>query len=575
MGGTSMGSTLINQKNLQRSKIKFKLIGIITLIIIFMSAQIFFMVYNSLKYNNQYEKIIDNINMTNQISEKVANVNTELVNVMFGSKKKEQATYRQTVNEIREDAKLILKSDTTNQSKIEIIQILKLMDAMDEDLNATEDSLKQNKLDDSIKDSQTVGTIVTFVQNYSQRYILLEVKNSEDIKLQIKKNFNLTIIFSCISFVIILGLSIIGAVLLSKSILVPITTLKYKADAIAINDLSVEDVEVKSKDELNELAEAFNGMVYNLKNILFKLIGASNEIRNVSSEINNSSSQNSAVAEEISATSQEIAKCINAQSNKVELTVQELVTMLRISENIDISSQKILISSNQSVVSAYNGNKHMNELLQQLKTIKQSVSNTYSITERINIDAKEMNSIVNTITSISSQTNLLALNAAIESARAGESGRGFRVVADEIRKLAEESAASANKISDLITGFQSEISIINAKINESLNLIISESSIAEQTREIFENIEQINKVVENDIRQTSDEISELGLKIKSINISMNDINNISQENLKSTSTIALAIDQQAEKLLDVSKFASELFDLSENLNNTINKFKLE
>ena len=139
-----MGSTLINQKKLQRSKIKFKLIGIITLIIIFMSAQIFFMVYNSLKYNNQYEKIIDNINMTNQISEKVANVNTELVNVMFGSKKKEQATYRQTVNEIREDAKLILKSDTTNQSKIEIIQILKLMDAIDENVNAIEDSLKQN-----------------------------------------------------------------------------------------------------------------------------------------------------------------------------------------------------------------------------------------------------------------------------------------------------------------------------------------------------------------------------------------------------------------------------------------------
>jgi methyl-accepting chemotaxis protein len=565
---------LTNQNKLQKITIKFKLVGIISLIIFLLSTQFILMIFTSLKYNNQYEKIIDNINMTNEISEKVSTINTELTNVMFGSEKIQQAKYRQTENLIRNDADLILASDGTMQSKIGINQILKLMDTMDVSITSTEDSLKQNKLNTAIKNSQTVGTIVTFVQGYAQQYILLEVKNSKDVKLQIQKNFNSTIIFSCICFVVILIISIISAILLSRNLLLPIENLKNKANAIAINDLSISKIEVKNRDELRDLAETFNVMVYNLKNIILKLTGASNEIRNKSSKIHNSSSQNSAVAEEISATSQEVVKYISTQSEKVESTVKELTIMLKSSENIGSNSQRILLSANQSVVSADNGNRSMSEFVDQLKTIKESVNSTYSITERINDSSKEMNNIVNAITSISSQTNLLALNAAIEAARAGESGRGFGVVADEIRKLAEETAVSANKIGDLITGFQSEINLINVKMNESLNLIILGSTVAEQTKENFENIEHVNKVVENGVKLISDEIKDLGLKIKNIDTSMNGINDISFQNLKSIEDISTAIDHQSEELLSTSNFASELFSLSETLNDIIKKFKL-
>jgi len=562
------------KKREKRTSIKLKLVGIFSIIIILMSADIILLTYNSFKINNKYESVIDDINSANKIGEQIADVNKELLDVQFGTKNISEAKYRQTIQDIGNEAKSSLEADGTDSSKIIMFQIYKLLDVVSESIDLTEKSLSENKKDEAIKNSQNVGSIVGYVKDYSQKYILQAVKDSEAIKQEISSAFNKVLIWSIVLFLGILLISIGSVVILSANVIKPIKELKNKASEIAKNNLAIDRVEVKTNDELFDLAFAFNSMVSNFKDIIHKLKQATDNINTTSLELNNTSNQNSAVAEEISATTNEMVSSINLQNEKVGQTVNSLKNMYTASEKISARTVKIVESANSSVSLAGEGNKNISEFLSQLGVIKDSASDTSQITERLNSKAQEMNTIVNAISTIAGQTNLLALNAAIEAARAGESGRGFGVVAEQIKKLAEESNLSAQKISGIVNDFKSETNLINEKMNESITQISVGNDLAEKTLVNFKNISEVNNLVENEIQDITVGIQDFRGIITEISSGMEDVNEISKDNYRASSEISEAIDQQADSLLTLVNLASELNNLSETLNETIKNFKL-
>jgi methyl-accepting chemotaxis protein len=564
-----------NKKN-HRTSIKFKLIGIFTTIIILMSAEILLLSYNSYQINQKYEKVLNNINLANKIGVQIAEVNKELLDVQFGSKKISDTKYRQVIQDIKGEAKVIIQSDVNenDDSKLSMYQIYKLMDSVIESVDSTEASINSNKKDEAIKNSQNVGNIVGYIKDYSQKYILQAVNDSEAIKIQISSDFKKTLIWSIVLFIIILAISIGSIIVLLFNVIKPINELRNKANEIAKNNLSIDKVEVKTKDELFDLAFAFNNMVDNFKKIIYKLSEATNNIKTTSLELTNTSNQNSAVAQEISATSNEIVVSINLQNEKVVKTADSLEAMHTASERINTKSIEITESASNSLLLANEGNKYMSEFMKQLNNIENSASDTSRITDNLNSRAQEMNIIVNTITTISTQTNLLALNAAIEAARAGENGRGFGVVAEQIRKLAEESNVSAQSIRKIVDNFKDETNLINGKMNESIAQISIGNSLAEKTLMNFNNISEVNRIVDNDIKEIAIQIQEFRKIINDISSIMSDVNEISCDNYKSSSEISEAIEQQANSLITLVNFASELNNLSEELNDTINNFKL-
>jgi methyl-accepting chemotaxis protein len=560
----------------RRTSIKLKLIGIFSLILILMSAEIILLSYKSFQTNKRYENVLNNINSANKIGEQIADINKELLDVEFGSKNMSEAKYRQTIKDIKNEVKNIIESDSDSNetSQVTMYQIYKLMDVASQSIDTTEASINANKKEEAIKNSQNLGNIVGYVKDYSQKYILQAVKDSEVIKEQISSEFNKTLMLCVGLFFIILIISIGSIAFLSYSFVNPIKELKNKAREISENNLAIDKVEVKTKDELFDLACAFNNMVSNLKNIVYKLSEAINNINSTSLELNNTSTQNSAVAEEISATSSEIVVSINTQNEKVVQAVGSLENMFTASESINEKSIKITQSANNSVSIANEGNKYMNEFLQQLEIIKNSAKDTSVITENLDTRAKEMNTIVNTITDIAGETNLLALNASIEAARAGESGRGFGVVAEEIGKLAEESNISAQKINQIVEAFKVETKSINEKMLESINQISIGNTIAEKTVVSFNNISEVNKIVDNDIKDIAIQIKDFKQAINDISNKMSEINEISMDNYRSSTEISESIDHQANSLLSLVNLAGELNNLSEALNETINNFKL-
>lgn len=558
----------------RRTSIKFKLIGIFSVIVFLMSTDIVLMTYNSFQFNKKYENVIQNINYANKIGEQIAEVNKELLDVQFGSKNMSDAKYRQTIKDIRDEVKGILNTEGADDSKIGMYQIYKLLDVVSENIEATENSINANKKEEAIKNSQNVGNVVGYVKDYSQKYILKAVKESEAIKEQISSDFTKIIVLGSVLFCVILAISIGGVVMLTSNIIKPVKELKNKASEIAKNNLAIDMVKVKSKDELYDLALAFNSMITNFKDIIHKLNEATDSINTTSLELNNTSNQNSAVAEEISATSNEIVVSINVQNDKVQQTADSLKGMYSASEDINTRTNKIVTSATDSVHLAGEGNKNISEFLNQLSVIKESANATSEITDRLDSRAQEMNVIVNTITTIAEQTNLLALNAAIEAARAGESGRGFGVVAEQIRTLAEESNLSAQKISNIVNGFKSETSLINKKMNESINQIVIGNDIGEKTLVNFNSISEVNKVVNNEIQEITVKIQNFKDIITNISNSMEEVNEISRDNYKASSEISQAIEQQANSLVTLVNLAGELNSLSETLNGTVKNFKI-
>jgi methyl-accepting chemotaxis protein len=232
-----------------------------------------------------------------------------------------------------------------------------------------------------------------------------------------------------------LAAGIVLAVILTRLITRPVLAAVREADRIAEGDLTGEELAVRTKDEIARLAEAFNRMRANLRELVGQLVRTSRQVAEASSQL-------AAQAEQTSAGANETAATMSEMSSTVE----------QVTEN----AQKVAAAAEQAATLATESHRGVERAIEKMKEIEQSSASASSAIDALNQTAGRITQIVDLITQIAGQTNLLALNAAIEAARAGEQGRGFAVVAEEVRKLAEQSASAAKEIYALITAVQSD-----------------------------------------------------------------------------------------------------------------------
>jgi len=396
--------------------------------------------------------------------------------------------------------------------------------------------------------------------------------NVELVRAGLNDFRNTCIIIMSIFVVVIL----ISGILLSNSISRPIKSAVAYAQQLAALNLKVEvpQKDLKRHDELGELAQTLQSIRESFRSIISKINASAEQLAATSQEMAASAQETFNAIDEVSRTVEEIAKGASEQAESTEMGTSKAVLLGNIIDK-DIEQANNISEIINNVTGAVQEGLVEIEKLTKINEENNIVNKTVSdIITKTNESAQKINQASNIITSIAEQTNLLALNAAIEAARAGETGKGFAVVAEEIRKLAEQSAASTKAIKQIVEELQ-----VNAQ--NAVTAMAKTSAIRkEQTGSVAkceEKYNQINKAIRG-CQQAVAELNSLGnemVEMKNVILSaMEGLSAIAEENSAATQEVNSITTQQAAAIRTLSEANENLTQLAQDLHSTVLMFKM-
>lgn len=351
-----------------------------------------------------------------------------------------------------------------------------------------------------------------------------------------------------------------------------ISLLSVASKGIAEGNLSCHLEE--SKDELGTINGSFNRMVESLSQIIGRVNAASNKAMENADKYSQVSDQVAQFGKDVRNTMDELTGCSQDTANNVshiansvgnmQNSVKELIQISNTIESNVIETQSRISESSETLRSAED----------QIQKMKENIINSSEEINELDKKSQQIVNITTTISNIAKQTNLLALNASIEAARAGENGKGFSVVAEEIRKLAEQAAVSSKEISEVINEIQTETNKSAESMKQSINYMNAGTMSIGTIVNTFNDI--VHKI--DEIRNVSDDVA----KVANVLSGENDIISQTVETSLSISEVAASkalsasavVIKQDEMLLQLKTSSKDLIAVVDELMNTISKFKL-
>jgi methyl-accepting chemotaxis protein len=378
------------------------------------------------------------------------------------------------------------------------------------------------------------------------------------------------IAISIIAFVV----GIVIALYISRMISKPVQKVSKAAEEVAKGNLVVEQIQVKNKDEIGELAASFNEMTANLRNLIFQVSTTSEQVAASAEEMMASADQTNSATNQVATAIQEVAGGAELQSKNTEESAKAVGEMAVGIQRVATTTSTVAESAADTTKQAVLGHESLEKVIEKMKTINHTTSETNVVIKDLDRKSAEIGKIIEVITGIADQTNLLALNAAIEAARAGEHGKGFAVVADEVRKLAELSRQSANQISGLIEVIQKETHQVVAMMNKGTLEISEGTQLVEETGQTFNLILKSIENVSAEIQEVSAISEEMSASVEQVNASIDEVTRIARTSVSNTGEIAAATEEQLASMEEVATSSAALANMAENLREMVGKFKI-
>lgn len=399
-------------------------------------------------------------------------------------------------------------------------------------------------------------------------WTVVNVVYEDELFASSNKLLTIMLIIACI-IIAIVSLTIYFA---ASHLIKPLTKLNDFAEIVSTGDLS-GSIEINSKDEIGNLARAFNNTIGALRGIVGDISVEAEKVNNLSSNLATSCNDSSKVTEEVAKAIQVVAENSTEQAKQVGLSADKTVKMEEASRSVTDKCNYMIETAEQSHNISAVAFEAVEKAIYSMKVIVENNEKNLGESKLLLEKSSEIGKIVEVITGIANQTNLLALNAAIEAARAGEQGKGFAVVADEVRKLAEQSAVAANQISNLISGIQTQIASITDSMNDGSQEITSGMETAAEAGTHFDDIEKAISNIFSVVRDVNSATETMIETASSTVTEMKSTSSISEQTAAATEEVSAAAEEQAVTMDEIGNTANQLSTLSHRLNELVSKFK--
>lgn len=412
--------------------------------------------------------------------------------------------------------------------------------------------------------------VMGFATNPTTGWIIGGTVNTEEFEKQAQS----ILIPISITLGVVLLLAIIVSIMVTRSITKPIQQVMKRMKDIASGDLSREPLKSNDKNEIGHLINATNDMNQNMRELLNQIHKVSETVSGQSEELTQSANEVKAGTEQIATTMEELAAGSETQANSASNLASIMGTFTNKVEEANENGERIRKNSGKVLEMTTKGSQLMNSSTEQMVQIDHIVKDVVDKMHNLDNQSQEISKLVSIIKDVADQTNLLALNAAIEAARAGEHGKGFAVVADEVRKLAEQVALSVNDITGIVTNIQNESSVVVNSLKDGYDEVEQGTAQIESTGETFNEISSaINEMAES-IKVVTESLSEITANTQEMNGSIEDIASVSEESAAGVEQTAASSQQASSSMEEVAGSSEQLAKLAEELNELVRRFKL-
>jgi methyl-accepting chemotaxis protein len=382
------------------------------------------------------------------------------------------------------------------------------------------------------------------------------------------RNIILIVSVLATAFAIVIGL------FMGRIIGRPLTSISSKLNDVADGKLTGQTIRTKRKDEIGMLEQATNKMQEELRHIITSVSNATHHVLSSSEELTQSTNEVVQGADQIAITMQELASGSESQATYTSDLSESMSAFVHTIEQSVEESERIYQTSTKVRGLTDEGRLMMDSSVTQMQTIDEIVKQSVEGMRGLDTKSSEVSELVTVIEGIAEQTNLLALNAAIEAARAGEQGKGFAVVADEVRKLSEEVSGSVVEITDIVRRMQEESAQVVGALENGYSEVQKGTTQIQETGKTFNSISSSVEQMERTIRRITEKLADNKEQTVNMSSSVEEIASISEESAAGIEQTSASAQQSNSTMQEVSASSEELARLAEELNQLVERFEL-
>lgn len=566
-------------RDLNTSMKIFILVGVGSVLLAFITM----MSYQSMneindKNDNMFDHNLKSIMWVKQIMVNNRTIDAAIFELMASSDDIRNNELKQTIDRLRAENNTLL---TRYKEVMQTEQEKKLVDGYDKALKPyRESNIRSIELAIANKNEEAYDFYNGNVREVRVKvqHILTELaKLNEDLAAkqaeevgQLTDASTLTnVIIGIVSFLLCLFVGYITVNMIVK----PLRQMQRLMEQAEQGDLTVRGT-YESKDEIGVLMKDFNKMMEGLSSIMSTVHERSELLLHNSRLVSDNANETAQATEHIAASMEQIATGSQLQQTASEENAIALEEFARGIQSIVENTASVAELASHSALQAEKGNATIVDAMEQMKSINQSVHTTESAVEQLLDHSLQIEKIIDVITNIAGQTNLLALNASIEAARAGESGRGFSVVAGEVRKLAEQSSESAKQIAELISVMQNSTQETVNAMGYVRQEVASGMKVVAQAGQMFEHIMALVQQVTGQVQETSAATEEMSAGTEEITASVDEMAKVATDASSAVQSVVAASEEQLASVETISASIEQLKQMAEELQMMVNRFRL-